>query len=105
MKPSTFIHTFSNGIVGTFTFCRNRHFNPHTLQIRPWKDFSRLPTDDEAPAMFPEYLEWVHLVNAEIAAQIDSDVIYLLLDSYATPPLQELWLYQKSGGRKLIGKA
>jgi len=101
---STFIHNFANGIVGTFTFDRTIHFNPATLQIRPAKDFSRLPTDAEAPSMFPEYLEWVHLVNAGISAMIDSDVIYLLLDSYATPPLQELWLYQKTGGRQLIGK-
>ena len=98
----TFVHQFANGIIGSFIFDRSRHFNPETLLISPAKDFSRSITDEEAPAMFAEYREWLHVVNSEIAVVMNSDCLYVLADSYVTPPLRELWLYEPGGGRRLL---
>ena len=72
------------------------------LIIQPLKRLSRAPTDDEAPAMLPEYRQWVHLVNAEIAKSIGGPCLYILADSQSEPPLAEWWLYEPGSPPELL---
>ncbi len=97
-----FQHTFKNGITGVFAFNRLIHFDPASNHIQPLKRLSRAPTDDEAPAMLPEYRQWVHLVNAEIAKSIGGPCLYILADSQSEPPLAEWWLYEPGSPPELL---
>ena len=100
-KTYKFIHRFATGVVISMHFNRRKHYDKATNRISPVKNFSREITDEEAPAMFPEYREWAHSVHSEIAKIIKHDCGLWLVDSYAKPPIAEFWIYRLDGTKEL----
>jgi hypothetical protein len=97
-----FTHTFRNGATCTFVFEPSAHYDPATRQIFPAKHWSSSPTDEEAEALYPEYLEWAHSVHSEIAEIIMDECTYLIQDSYASPPTWEFWVYRPGGQKECV---
>jgi hypothetical protein len=92
-----FTHTFRNGSTCTFVFDPSVHYDPVSRQISPAKEWSSRPTDEEADSLYPEYREWAHTVNSEIAEVIMSECTYVFMDSFSDPPTWEFWLYGPGG--------
>ena len=101
----TFTHSFGRGFTCTVEFEPAIHYNREAKQIRPLKKWNPQPSNKDYESFFPEYIEWVHLVNLEFAKIVNGDHLCVFSDRYAKHPFWELWLYQANGEKKRLKKA
>ena len=72
--------------------------------FRPSKKWNREPTDEEFEAFFPQYVEWTHSANSEIAKIIGGDYVHILQDSYAKNPFWQFWVYHCNGEKECVAQ-
>lgn len=97
-----FQHTFLPGLICSLLFEPAIHWDRGTNSLRPAKQWSRQPTDDEFGIFYSQYVEWMHTVNAELSSIIGSDHTYVFQDSYADEPFWEFWIYRANGEKECV---
>jgi|SRR5260221_8169394 len=99
-----FQHSFPHGLSCTVLFEPAIHYDRAAQGIRPAKQWSRQPRDEEFKTFFTQYVEWMHTVNAELSEIIGSDHTYVFQDSYAEEPFWEFWVYHSNGEKECVAK-
>jgi hypothetical protein len=66
--------------------------------IRPQVKWEGLRTAE----MFPQFLEWIHTVNATISKAINHRHVYVVQDWLSEPPHWEVWIYYPDGDKKCV---
>ena len=99
-----FQHSFPHGIACAVLFEPAIHYDRQAKRVSLTKKWSPKPTDEEFESFFPEYIEWMHTVNAEVSEIIGSDHIYLVKDKYSEHPFWEAWVYHPNGERECFDK-
>src|SRR5438105_4102792 len=100
----TFQHSFPGGLTCTMLVQPAIYYERAGKSFRPAKKWNRKPTDKEFETFFPEYIKWVHTVNAELAEIIGEDHVYVIQDSYAEKPFWEFWVYHANGEKECVAK-
>ncbi len=104
MSAHKFRLTFKNGLTCTVTFDPAIHWNREAQRVTPAKHWHPKPDYKSTKAIFSEYLEWMHTVNAQIAQIIKADHRYVVTDSHAKKPTWEAWIYHADGTKECVAK-
>ena len=96
----TFCHSFGKDF--TCTVENEPALNPAARQIRPRKYWHPRPSAEDYEAFFPQYVQWMHSVNTQLARIHQADHIFVLQDRYAKQPFWQKWLYRVNGEKKCI---
>jgi hypothetical protein len=99
-----FQHSFGSGCTCTIAFQPGVHYDRATNTIRLAKQWSPQPSEEDFHAFYPQYVEWMHAVNAHLSEITGSDHTYVFQDSYADEPFWEFWVYHANGEKECVAK-
>ncbi len=80
------------------------HYDYATNSVRPAKQWSPNPSEEDFHAFYPQYVEWMHTVNAQLSEILGCDHTYVFQDRYADEPFWEFWVYHANGKKECIAK-
>jgi hypothetical protein len=80
------------------------HYDYARNSVRPAKQWSPNPSEEDFHAFYPQYVEWMHTVNAQLSEILGCDHTYVFQDRYADEAFWEFWVYHANGKKECIAK-
>ena len=80
------------------------HRDGNLKEFKPVKKWHPQPPPEAFTAFFPQYIEWMHVVNLEVAHLINKDHRFIVYDQHAENPFWEMWVYHANGQKECIAK-